>query len=161
MADVSNALKMMPYGLYSITSRRDDTMNAMVANWVMQASYEPRLVVIGLQKSSFTYGLVQAGRVFAVNIFKAEDAEAIKPYTKSRAKNPDKMNGVDYQPAPQTGCPILPEAAAYVECRVQKIVDTGGDHDLVLGEVVGGDVMKPGDAGESLTLPYLGWSYAG
>ena len=156
-----DALKMMPYGFYSITSCTSDDANAMVANWVTQASFEPRLVALGLQKTCYTHGLLEKGGSFAVNIFSQEDSEAIMPFTKGRSKNPEKMKDAKYTQAPVTGCPVLDGAAAYVECRVVEIVDVGGDHDIVVGEVVGGDVMKEIEASEALTLPKLGWSYAG
>lgn len=158
---VKDALKMMPYGFYSITSCTPDDANAMVANWVMQASFQPRLIAIGLQKTCYTHGLLEQGGSFAINIFAQEDSEAVMPFTKGRSKNPDKMKGAEYSEAPVTGCPVLAGAAAFVECRVMQIVDIGGDHDIVIGEVVGGDVMKEIAAGEALTLPELGWSYAG
>lgn len=158
---IKNALKLMPYGFYSITSRTDDEVNAMVANWVMQASFTPRLVAVALQKKAYSHNLIAAGGVFAVNIFKAEDQEAIKPFTSGRAKNPDKMVDAKYTPAPETGCPVLAGATAYLECRVVQMVDVGGDHDLLVGEVVGGDMLQEGEVEETLTLPDLGWSYAG
>lgn len=158
---VTDALKMMPYGFYSLTSCTNDDANAMVANWVTQASFSPRLIAVGLQKTCYTHGLLEKGGSFAINIFAQEDSEAIMPFTKGRSKNPDKMKDARYTQAPVTGCPVLDGAAAYVECRVVKIVDVGGDHDIVVGEVVGGDVMKEVEASETLTLPELGWSYAG
>lgn len=59
MSDDPNkdALNMMPYGFYSVTSRDGDEVNAMVANWITQASFEPRLIAMGLQKSAYTYGM--------------------------------------------------------------------------------------------------------
>lgn len=158
---IKDALNMMPYGFYAITSRNEDEVNAMVANWVMQVSFEPRLIALGLQKTSYSHGLIEAGQVFAVNIFNKADTEAIKPFTKSRFKKPDKMENVTYSVGPETGCPILEGAAAYIECRVVGKLDVDGDHDIVVGEVVGGDVFKPGKAADSLTLVDLGWSYAG
>lgn len=158
---IKDALLMMPYGFYSITSCTSDDANAMVANWVTQASFEPRLIALGLQKTSFTHGLLEKGGSFAINIFSQEDSEAIMPFTKGRSKNPDKMKDASYSDAPVTGCPVLEGASAYVECRVVQIVDVGGDHDIVVGEVVGGDVLKEIEASEALTLPKLGWSYAG
>lgn len=158
---VKAALKMMPYGFYSITSRAGDEVNAMVANWVTQVSFTPRQLALGLQKTCYTHGLIEQGEVFALNIFRKEDSEVIKPFTKGRAKNPDKMQEASYTPAPGTGCPVLEGSAAYVECRLVRIVDTGGDHDIVIGEVIGAGVSTPGGADETLTLPDLGWSYAG
>ena len=158
---VRDALRMMPYGFYGITSRSGDEVNAMVANWVTQASFEPRLVAVGLQKSAYSHGLIEQGGVFAINIFRAEEQDAIMPFTKSRSKNPDKMAGATYVDGPETGCPILEGVAAYVECKVVSMVDVGGDHDLLVGEVVGGGVNKEAEVGEVLSLVTLGWSYAG
>ena len=158
---LKQVLTRLPYGFYAITSRAGEDVNAMVANWVTQVSFEPRLITLGLQKTCYTHGLIQAGRVFAVNLFLKADAEAIKPFTKGRSKNPDKMTDANYSPAPMTGCPVLEGAAAYIECEVVEIVDLGGDHDLVVGKVVGAGVEKEGAVGDTLTLLDLGWSYAG
>lgn len=158
---VRDGLKMMSYGFYSVTSRSGGDMNAMVVNWLTQVSFEPRLMALGLQKTSYTHGLVDASGVLAINIFKKEDADLIKPFTKSRAKNPEKMAEARFSPAPVTGCPVLEGAAAYLECEVVAMYDAGDQYSIVVAEVVGGAVYKPGDAGDTLTLPYLGWSYAG
>ncbi|MEE9508482.1 MAG: flavin reductase family protein [Anaerolineales bacterium] len=154
-------LRRFPYGFYSVTSKHEDEVNAMVVNWIVQASFEPRYLALCLQKTSFSYELISKGRVFTVNLFLREDEGSLKPFTKGRSKNPDKMTGVEYSPAPVTGCPILPAAAGYLECKVVDIFNTGGDHDIVLGEVVAGDVLKEGSVEDSLTLLDLGWSYAG
>ena len=158
---IKDALRMIPYGFYSITTRFEDDVNAMVANWFTQVSFEPRMVAIAMQKTCYSRELVGKGNVFAVNIFNKADAEAIKPYTKGRAKYPTKMDGAKYDPGPETGCPILQGAAAYLECKVVVIHDIGGDHDIVVGEIIGAGVIKDGGASDSLSLLDLGWSYAG
>lgn len=158
---IKDALKRMPYGFYSITSRDGDEVNAMVANWVMQASFSPRLVAVGLQKKAYSHDMIARGGVFAINIFNAEDQAAMMPFTKGREKNPDKMAEASYTPGPSTGCPVLTGAAAYIECRLQQMVDIGGDHDIVIGEVVNAGVLKEGEVTDTLTLPDVGWSYAG
>ena len=159
---IKDALSMMPYGFYSITSRNGDEVNAMVANWIIQSSFTPRLITMGLAKKAYTHSVVSQGRVFCVNIFNKEDIEAIKHYTKARSKNPDKMKDAPaYTEGPETGCPVLAGAAAYVECKVVQLIDVGGDHDLLVGEVVGGGVNKPGAVSDTLTLPDMGWSYSG
>ena len=158
---IKDALNRMPYGFYSITSRSGDDVNAMVANWVMQSSFTPRLVTMGLAKNAYSHDLIQKGGVFAVNIFNKEDDDAIRPLTKGRAKRPDKMENASYTLAPETGCPIIEGAAAYLECRVVQLIDVGGDHDLLVGEVINAGTLKPGDVNSTLMLRDLGWSYAG
>ena len=158
---IKAVLRRMPYGFYALTSKADDEVNAMVANWITQASFEPRLIVIGLQLTCFSYSLIEKGKVFALNQFLKDDVDSIKPFTKGRSKNPDKMKDASYTDAPITGCPILENSAAYLECKVVAIHETGGDHNLIVGEVVGAGVNKDGEVEDSLTLMDLGWSYAG
>ena len=158
---IKNVLRRMPYGFYAITSKHGSDVNAMVANWLTQASFEPRLIALGLQKTCHSYNLIEQGRVFAINLFLKEDVELIKPFTKSRAKNPDKMNDATFYEGPETGCPILKGSAAYLECNVKKIIETDGDHNIILGEVIGAGIAKDGEVNDSLTLMDLGWSYAG
>jgi flavin reductase (DIM6/NTAB) family NADH-FMN oxidoreductase RutF len=158
---IKEALTMMPYGFYCISSGSGSDSNVMVANWLTQTSFEPRMLALGLQKTSYSHGLISQTKVFAVNIFRSEDAELVKPFTKSRAKNPDKMSQAKLSDGAETGCPILDQAAAYLECRVVEIVDIGGDHDIVVGEVVGAGVRQKGEAADSLKLTDLGWNYAG
>ena len=158
---IKDVLRRMPYGFYGITSKHGDDVNAMAANWVTQASFDPRLISLCLQITSYSYQLIEKGRVFAVNLFLKEDVDFLKPFTKSRAKRPEKMSEASFTFGPLTGCPILDECAAYFECKVVKIVETGGDHNIILGEVLAADIIKEGDVDQSLTLLDLGWSYAG
>lgn len=158
---IKDALRLMTYGFYAVTSRNGEDVNAMVANWITQASFKPRLVVMGLQKTSYTHGVIEKGRVFAINIFKSEDKEAMMPFTKGRSKKPKKMNEAHYSKAPETGCPILDGVTAYIEFKVVDLIDVGGDHDILVGEAVGAGILKEANVGEIMTLPGLGWSYAG
>lgn len=158
---IKSALRRMPYGFYAITSRHEDEVNAMVANWITQASFEPRLIAIGLQKTCFTHTLIEKGEVFTLNVFLKDDIESIKPFTKGRSKNPDKMKDAVFTRSPITGCPVLENCAAYIECKLITIHDVGGDHNLVVGEVINAGILKDGEVEDSLTLMDLGWSYAG
>ncbi len=158
---IKDALRMIPYGFYAVSSRSGDEANIMVATWLTQVSFEPRQIALGLQKTSYSHSLVKTGRVFAVNLFNKADVEAIKPFTKGRAKNPDKMKTAQFTPGPVTGCPIVAGAAAYLECRVVGAFDAGGDHEVVVGEVVGAGVNKPGEPADTLKLIDIGWSYGG
>ncbi len=158
---IKEALKMMPYGFYAFTTKDGDDVNAMVVNWVSQMSYAPRLVAVGIQKSCYSRGLVEAGGVFGLNLFLQADSDAIMGVTSGRARKPDKMENADYSAAPETGVPVLAGAAAYIECKLTQIVDVGADHDIVVGEAIHADVMKAGAPPDVLSLTELGWSYAG
>lgn len=158
---IKDVLNRIPYGFYSLTSKYEDDVNAMVFNWFSQVSFEPRLVVVGLQKKAYTHGLISKGGVFAVNLFNQEDQDILTQFSKGRAKNPDKMENAEFTPGPETGCPIIDGAAAYLECKVVQMIDVGGDHDILVGEVINAGVLISGEVEDTLTLPDVGWSYAG
>ena len=158
---ISEALNKIPYGFYALTSRDSEDMNVMVLNWFTQVSFEPQHVAIGLQKTSYSYGLLEKNKVFAVNIFGKDSVEIIKQFSKSREKNPDKFESVNYTEGPVTGVPVLNEAAAYLECEIIEFVETGSGHNVVVAKVVGAGVRKQGKAEDTLTLLDIGWSYSG
>ena len=158
---IKDALRMMPYGFYAFTTKDGEDVNAMVVNWVSQMSYAPRLLAVGIQKSCYSHGLLAVGGGFGLNIFLQADSEAIMGVTSGRAKKPEKMTEANYSAAPETGVPVLDGAAAFIECKVTRIVDVGGDHDIIVGEAINADVLKEGAPPDVLSLTQLGWSYAG
>lgn len=55
----------------------------------------------------------------------------------SRAE--DKFADVDWSPA-SSGSPIIAGSVAYIDCEIEAVHD-GGDHDIVIGRVLGLEVM--------------------
>jgi flavin reductase (DIM6/NTAB) family NADH-FMN oxidoreductase RutF len=158
---ISDALHLIPYGFYSITTRDGDDRNVMVANWLTQVSFEPQHLALGIQTTSYSFGLMKKSGKLLVNIFAAEDEEVVKQFTKSREKDPEKFLKVHYSDAPVTGLPLLDEAAAYLECEIVELYDTDAGHHVVIARVVGGGVLKAIETVDVLTLPGIGWNYAG
>ncbi len=164
------ALETLPYGLYIVGSRGADNINGMMADWLMQVSFRPRLVAVSLEGNSTTLANLRQTGVFSVNLLAAEDralaARFAQPRQASKIKGRseeasaliyDKLRGVDYATGELTGCPVLAGALAYLECEVDQLIDVG-DHTLAVGRVLAGAVLKEG---EPLTQRILGWSYAG
>ncbi|HZR81124.1 MAG TPA: flavin reductase family protein [Candidatus Binatia bacterium] len=152
------ALRMIPYGLYVLTSESgDDGVTASTVNWVTQASFEPPLVVIGVKKDSSAYKIVSETRFFALNVLgKGQQALAFN-FFKPATRDGDTIGGQPVRRG-QTGAPILVDAVAAIECQVVDLL-AGGDHAIVVGEVVNAEVARaidgrPDDA--TLTLKDLG-----
>ncbi len=52
---ISEALETMPYGLYIIGSRSEaGELNGMMADWLMQVSFKPRLVCCSFENDATT-----------------------------------------------------------------------------------------------------------
>jgi flavin reductase (DIM6/NTAB) family NADH-FMN oxidoreductase RutF len=167
---VAETLELFPYGLYIIGSRGSDNFNGMMADWVMQVSFEPRLVAVSLERNSTTLRNLRESGTFSVNVLAAGDrALAVKfcqprDASKIQGRNDanatlihDKLAGVPHAYGQLTGCPVLEAALAYLECQVEQLVETG-DHVVAIGLVLGAGVLNEG---EPLSSRDLGWSYAG
>ena len=167
---IADALEQMPYGLYIIGSRDGDEVNGMMADWTMQVSFSPRLVAVSLENDASTLRRIRNAGVFSVNVLRADSGELARRFcqpadagtVKGRSQAASavvysKLDGVDYEPGDHTGCPILTEALAWLECELEQLVPVG-DHTLAVGRVVAGAVTGEG---EPLTQRLLGWSYAG
>ena len=137
-------LRHFPYGLYVVTVAHDGEAHGMTANWITQAAFEPPMVVVAIENTSKTIGMVRNSHHFAVNLLLTGQA-------------PQKLKGLKTKPAPVSGVPVLADSLGWVECRVLATLPAG-DHTLVLGEVVGAGVEHEG---EPLTLAEAGFKYSG
>ena len=136
------ALRMIPYGLFVLTT--DDgkgTLSAATVNWVTQASFGPPLVAIGVKADSHGRHALSEGAHFALNMLGKNQKDVAYTFFKPTVIEGNKMSGQVYHKG-TTGAPILDSAVAAVELRVTSIVE-GGDHHVVIGEVVDAHVMKP------------------
>lgn len=169
---ITDVMDQFPYGLYIVGSRSPEgEPNGMMADWVMQVSFEPRLVAVALEKDSHTLENIRADGVFTVNML-SQDAESMhlashfaQPYYGRKVKGRagmamnevhHKLEGVAYREA-SSGCPILDLSMAWLDCRSEQFIDIG-DHVLVVGRVLDGAIERDG---EPLTSTYTGWTYSG
>ena len=63
------ALRMIPYGIYVMTTTGDDgALAAATVNWVTQTAFNPPLVAVGVKADSSVYEMVKGSRGFALNM---------------------------------------------------------------------------------------------
>ena len=170
---IKEAMHEMPYGIYVIGTTSEGRANGMIADWVMQVSFSPRMVLCAFERDSSSLGRIRENGAFTVNLLNEEGngmalaRNFVQPSNAAKVKGRsettaaqyhDNLAGVDYQLSERApGCPILDDALAYLECRATQFMEVG-DHVLVAGEVLYGEVINQG---EPLTSTYTGWSYSG
>jgi len=166
--EIIRAMDCMTYGLYIIGSKMEEGVNAMMADWVMQVSFKPRLLAVSFENDARTLANIKANRVFTVN-FLSEGEEGMhlaghfaQPYYGSKVHGPQasgvqrKLEGIRHSLTAR-GCPVLDAAMAWVECEAADFV-AAGDHTIVIGQVLNGRVIREG---EPLTSTFTGWNYSG
>jgi hypothetical protein len=60
---LASVMDVMPYGLYVIGSRSEDD-DGMMADWVMQVSFQPRLIAVAFENDARTLQNIRASGVF-------------------------------------------------------------------------------------------------
>lgn len=158
------ALRMVPYGLYLMGVRRKEVrdiatdVNAFLASWVTQVSFKPPMLVVGVKRDAHSNEMVKESGVFTLNILASDQKPLATTFMKTLTVTPTEMSGHAWRPGPATGCPVIPETPAHLECVVRHVHDGANDHSVVIAEVV--DVEHRRDAAP-LTHAETGWHYAG
>ena len=131
------ALRMIPYGMYVLTSKSQDgqEVSAATVNWLTQTSFAPPLVAVGVKGDSTAHAHITDTGVFAVNVIGKDQLDTAFTFFKSLEREGDSIGGQAFVAGPETGCALLTNSPAWWECKVVSQLDQG-DHTLFLGEVL-------------------------
>jgi flavin reductase (DIM6/NTAB) family NADH-FMN oxidoreductase RutF len=141
----------------------------MIADWVMQVSFSPRLILVAFENDSYSKQSILINNIFNINILSknnlADAKKFLQPKQSSKIKGRsdeqqdiviDKLIGIEYS-LERSGLPVLNDCIAYIECNV---IDTKlvGDHTLIIGKVEKGNMLNYDDPLSSIET---GWHYSG
>ncbi len=136
------ALHNIQYGMYIIGARKDDKLNAQVANTVFQITSEPPTVAVSLNKKNLTHDFVAASRAFSASILCQETPLSfIGRFGFKSGRDVNKLEGVQYKIGATQSPVVLENAVSYIEAKVVKEIDVG-THTIFIGEVVDGEVLN-------------------
>jgi flavin reductase (DIM6/NTAB) family NADH-FMN oxidoreductase RutF/rubredoxin len=132
------ALDKISYGLYVVTSIKDNKINGQCSNTVFQLTDKPLQLSVCLNKNNLTYEYIEQSGVLAISLLEQNDLEMVHTFGYKSGRNVDKFAEIEYISG-QNGCPILKKCAAYLEGRIlrDKIVDVG-THSLFVVDVTAG-----------------------
>jgi len=150
------ALRKIVHGVYVVGVKQGGRLNAFTATWITQVSFKPPLLVVGVKKDALSYQMIESARVFVINFLGSGQKLLAQHFLKPAHLGGDKLEGIRYRLG-KVGAPILEEAIGYVECEVRDI-HPGGDHAIVIGEVVEAGIHRDADP---LSLKETGWQYGG
>ena len=129
------ALRMIPYGLYVLTSEASDgRVAAATVNWVTQASFEPPLVAVGVKADSGAHAVIKESGSFVLNVLGKAQQSLAFAFFKPADRDGNTIAGEAFSNG-KSGAPILGSAAAFLDCSLTDTVERG-DHSIFVGEVV-------------------------
>jgi flavin reductase (DIM6/NTAB) family NADH-FMN oxidoreductase RutF len=139
VTDVAALFNRLTLGVYVVGVAHGERRDAFTAAWVMQASYDPPLLVVSVSPSNASFPLFHDGGAFTVNVLKRGQLVHARHFGTLSGRDRDKLEGFAWH-AGRGGAPVLDDALAYFECEVTES-RPAGDHVLVTGRVVGGRVL--------------------
>jgi flavin reductase (DIM6/NTAB) family NADH-FMN oxidoreductase RutF len=128
--------------IWLITARAGDRQSGLIATYVSRASLVPTLprVTIGLAKHHFTHELIQESNAFCMHLIDEDHIDWAWHFGIPSGREIDKLSGLKTT-ASATGSPILADALAWLDCRVESQMDTG-DRTVYLAEVLGARIVQ-------------------
>jgi flavin reductase (DIM6/NTAB) family NADH-FMN oxidoreductase RutF len=141
-----------PTGIAVVSTALDGVPHIMTVSAFTSVSLDPLLVLFCAEKVARFHDAVLAAGSWAVSVLD-EDSEKVSRWLSTRGRPLDgQLDEIPHHPGPLTGAPILDSALSTLECRTTAVHD-GGDHSIVVGEVIG--VTGPRSPGRPL-LYYAG-----
>ncbi len=142
-ADFRRVASQFASGIMVVTTQADGVDHAMTVTAFASVSLDPQRVLFCAEKIARFHDAVLAAGVWAVSVLD-EDAEKVARWLATRGRPLDgQLTGIAHHPGPQTRAPVLDEALGAMECRTTAVHD-GGDHSIVVGEVIGVSEPRPG-----------------
>ena len=134
-------------GIMVVSTALDGADHAMTVTAFASVSLEPQRVLFCAEKIARFHDAVLAAGIWALSVLD-EDSEKTARWLATRGRPLDgQLVGIAHHPGPQTGSPVLDDARGAIECRTTAVHD-GGDHAIVVGEVIG--VIEPKPDGRPL-----------
>ena len=148
------AAGQFPTGIVVVSTSLNGTGHAMTVSAFTSVSLDPLLVLFCAEKIARFHDAVLAAGFWAVSVMDEESEKAARWLATRGRPLHGQLDTTPHHPGPQTGAPILDGALSAMECRTYAVHD-GGDHSIVVGEVLG--VTEP--AGEGGPLLYHAGRY--
>ncbi len=140
--ELAAAVGRIPSGLFIVTARQGAAETGFLASWVQQCSFVPFQVSVAVKVGRAVTGWLTTGAPFVVNILEEDQTELIAHFGKGFALSEPAFAGLEVDMS-TAGAPVLTDALAYLDCRVSGRCHAG-DHELFVGEVIGGRVLNEG-----------------
>ena len=146
--NITKAMSHLSYGIYILTTMKGEEKHGMIASWVSQVSHTPPLVMVAIRTNRRVHPIVKETGAFALHVLDKEDKQIIGRFKLPRPEQ--RFEGAECITL-ETGCPILKDCLAYMDCKLFTTIDAG-DHTLFIGEVLAADSKEEG-------APMTSWDY--
>jgi flavin reductase (DIM6/NTAB) family NADH-FMN oxidoreductase RutF len=138
VTQISKVYAQLDPPLWLVTAAHGGRRGGMIATTVTQASIvaEMSRQLITVDKRHNTHALIEGSGAFAMHLIDETQLDLVWRFGLQSGRDVDKLAGLQLLVG-ATGSPLLPEALAWFDCRVEARMDSG-DRAVYLAAVVDG-----------------------
>lgn len=147
--EFKGALRRWASGVTVVTARNASGDLGMTASSFCSLSLEPPAVLVCVRRGAALFSALEAAGAFGVSILGSDQDALSNRFAGRVPAEADRFADLEVVRAPSSGAAWLPGASAWLDCRITAILD-GGDHGIVVGEVVHASLNDDRDASDAL-----------
>lgn len=133
---IGAVLGRVPSGLFILTAADGaGHETGMLASWVQQASFEPPMISVAVNRQRYLHDWLERMPLLALNLLGSSQKKLLGHFARGFEPGRSAFEGLDVSRG-RSGLPVLNAALGWLEGRVASR-QTAGDHILYLVEVVG------------------------
>jgi flavin reductase len=144
------AMSQFASGVSVVTTLQGGVDHAMTASAFTSVSLDPPLVLVCVDKSARFHQAVALSRFWGASILAGSQLDTARWLATRGRLLAGQLDAIPHHRGEHTGAALLDQALCRLECRTWEMYD-GGDHTIVVGEVVGMDVA----AGDEPAMVYF------
>jgi len=127
-------MRLWASGVAVVTAAHKNKRHGMTVSSFTSISLDPPLLMVALQKTTRTSGLVSRAQAFGVTLLSANQREVSERFAGRSDDSNDRMDGIETETL-DTGAPLIKGGLAYFDCRLRQTIEAGTSI-IFIGEVI-------------------------
>lgn len=109
-----------------------------ICTYVTAVSLDPKLVMVAVYKNTQTLKNVAVGKIVLLQLLGEDLAPVVRVCGQLSGKDIDKISRLKkrYELLEEGDLYYFKEAAGFMELKVEQLIETTGDHDLLVGKIL-------------------------
>jgi flavin reductase (DIM6/NTAB) family NADH-FMN oxidoreductase RutF len=142
VAQISKVYEQLDPPLWLVTAADGGRRGGLIATTVTQASIVSEMPrqLITVDKRHNTHALIEGSHAFAMHLIDETQLDLVWRFGLQSGRDVDKLAGLQFRTG-ATGSPLLTEALAWFDCRVEARMDSGDRTDY-LAAVIDGRLQR-------------------
>jgi len=130
------------YGVYIVSSIKDNKYNGQIANTVFQVTSEPPTIAVCINKQNLTHQYIETSKIFTVSILSTDATmQFIGRFGFKSGRDIDKFKDTKHKIGKTTAPVVLDYTIGYLEAELNGSMDAG-THTLFFGKIVDAETIS-------------------